>query len=70
MQTIQMLLNDVKDNANVLKEIQNNFEMGLITLPEMHNQMLNSIFEARETIAVICSEYDININAVNLMLTL
>jgi len=70
MKTIQSQLAEVKQSANELDLIYKNYNMGLITLTEMHNQALDTIFRAKEIAASICSEYDININAVNLMLSL
>jgi len=70
MNTIQAQLAKVKESGIQLESIHQEYNMGLITLTEMHNQSLETIFAAKEIVASICSEYDININAVNLMLEL
>jgi hypothetical protein len=44
--------------------------MGLITMSEKHNQLLDVLLSIDNTKKDICKEYGINSNAVNLMLTL
>ena len=70
MQTIQTQLKQIRTQSSYFQDVLNNYEMGLITMTEKHNQLLdilNSIDEIRKD---ICKEYGINTAAVNLMLTL
>lgn len=70
MQTIQTQLKQIRTQSSYFQDVLNNYEMGLITMTEKHNQLLdilNSIDEIRKD---ICKEYGINMAAVNLMLTL
>lgn len=70
MQTIKTQLDQIRTQSSYFQDVLNNYEMGLITMTEKHNQLLdilNSIDEIRKD---ICKEYGINTAAVNLMLTL
>jgi hypothetical protein len=70
MNTIQTQLAKVKERTNQLNAVQQNYQMGLITMAEMHNQSLDLILDAKQIIESICKEYEINTTAVNLMLEL
>jgi prophage tail gpP-like protein len=70
MQTIHKQLNEIRLNSSTLDNVVNDYNMGLITMSEKHNQLLYILSTIEDIKKDICKEYGINTNAVNLMLTL
>ena len=70
MKTIHKQLNEIRLNSSTLDNVVNDYNMGLITMSEKHNQLLHILSTIEDIKKDICKEYGINTNAVNLMLTL
>ena len=70
MQTIHKQLNEIRLNSSTLDNVVNDYNMGLITMSEKHNQLLYILSTIEDIKKDICKEYGLNTNAVNLMLTL
>ena len=70
MQTIQTKLNEIRKHSETLHDVITNYNMGLITITEKHNQLLDILSIIDGMKKDICKEYGINTAAVNLMLTL
>jgi hypothetical protein len=70
MRTLHKQLSEIKSNSETIHDVINNYNMGLITMSEKHNQLLDILSIIDNIKKEICKEYGINSNAVNLMLTL
>jgi hypothetical protein len=70
LKTIGQRLTEIKDLSHLIEMVVNHYNMGLITISEKHNQIINILNKIHNIQIEICEEYEININAINLMLTL
>jgi hypothetical protein len=70
MRTLHQQLSEIKLNSSTLHDVVTNYNMGLITMSEKHNQLLDILSIIDNIKKDICKEYGINTIAVNLMLTL
>ena len=70
MRTLNDQLKEIKLHSSTLHDVVVNYNMGLITMSEKHNQLLDILSIIENIKKEICKEYGINTNAVNLMLTL
>ena len=70
MKTIQSQLSEIRNSCNLIKDIVNNYECGFITISEMLGQIADVQFNVMCIKNEICAEYDINMKASNLMLTM
>jgi hypothetical protein len=70
LKTIGQRLTEIKDLSNLIEMVVNHYNMGLITISEKHNQIIDILNKIHNIQIEICEEYEINFNALNLMLTL
>jgi hypothetical protein len=70
MKTLHDKLKEIRVQSENIQTIVDHYNMGLITMSEKHNQLLDVLLSIENTKKDICKEYGINSNAVNLMLTL
>jgi hypothetical protein len=70
MRTLHDQLKEIKLYSSTFQDVINNYDMGLITITEKHNQLLDILSAIDNLRKDICKEYGINTNAVDLMLTL
>jgi hypothetical protein len=70
LKTIGQRLTEIKELSNLIEMVVNHYNIGLITMSEKHNQITDILNKIHNIQIEICEEYEININAVNLMLTL
>jgi hypothetical protein len=70
MMTLKKQLKMIRDESLQIKDVVSNYEMGLITISEMNNQIQGVLLNVDKIKDEICMEYNVNHNAVNLMLEL
>jgi hypothetical protein len=70
MKTIQQQLSEIRNSCNLIKDIVNNYECGFITITEMLGQISNVQHDVICIKNEISIEYDINLKAIDLMLTM
>lgn len=70
METIHSQIKAIKMQSKELENVVNNYNMGLITMSEKHNQLIDILASIDKISKDIQKEYGINSTAVNLMLEL
>lgn len=70
METIHSQIKAIKMQSKELENVVNNYNMGLITMSEKHNQLVDILVTIDKKSKEIQKEYGINSTAVNLMLEL
>lgn len=70
METIHGQIKAIKMQSKELENVVNNYNMGLITMSEKHNQLVDILVTIDKKSKEIQKEYGINSTAVNLMLEL
>lgn len=70
LKTIGQRLTEIRNASELIESVISNYNMGLITISEKHNQILDILAHIQNIEMEICKEYDVNMNAVYLMLTL
>lgn len=68
MKTIQSQLSEIRNSYNVVKDIVNNYECGFITITEMLGQLMSASMQVEVIKTAIKTEYNINDEAISLML--
>ena len=68
MKTIQQKLSEIRNSYGEVKDIVNNYECGFITITEMHGQLMSTSMQVEAIKTAIKTEYNINDEAISLML--